>query len=204
MTHSVFKDWVFTLPYRMQSVLVLGLRGCDTARKDDNSKFIQRALRSIVLNNADPSNTFIVGDGIPEEKYVTAFLWDIDSYPMHFIAHTMHDAEIVGYKHPDEKIRDWWTDFYKKLVKGLHLNAETEAQLDVRLGYTPHEKEALKKKPSPELLAAFEVALIANEVEFAQHLAKHGYGQVKDKKQKWDAGTGTSHGGRSRSYSGSS
>ncbi len=167
--HSVFKEWIFKLPYRMQSVLIAAIRGCDTARKDDNSKFITRALRSLILNNADPTNTFIVGDGTPDEKYAEAFLMDIDSYPQHFVAHTMHAAEIVGYKYPDKNIRSWWKGFYQKMVKGFHLNPETEEQLDVRLGYTPTEKK--------ELLEA---------------------------KHKWDAGTGSSHGGRQRQYSGSS
>lgn len=166
--HSVFKEWIFTIPYRMQSVLMSALRGCDTARKDDNSKYISRALRGILLNNADPSNTFIVGDGIPEEKYVTAFLWDIDAYPLHFIMHLTHGAEIVGYKHPDPVLKKWWLDFYKKVVKGLHLNFETEEQLDVRLGYTPAEKKDLAVKPAKLKTA-------------------------KDEDE-WDAGTGTSHG----------
>src|SRR5574342_220810 len=135
----VFKEWLLSLPFRMQSVLASALRGCDIAKKDDNSKFITRALRSLILNNADPTNTFIVGEGIPEEKYVTAFLWDLDSYPMHFLMHTAHACEIVGYKYPDEKLKLFWIDFYKKMVKGSHLNPETEAQLDVRLGFTPAE-----------------------------------------------------------------
>lgn len=168
MPHSVLKDWLFDLPYRMQSVLMSSLRGCDTARKDDNSKFITRALRSLILNNADPSNSFIVGDGIPEAKYVKAFLWDLDSYPLHFVMHTIHAAEIIGFKHPDLKLRQWWQDFYKDLVKGLHLNPESEQQLNVRLGFTPAER------------------------------------QLAMETQQWDAGTGTSHGGRSRQWSGGS
>jgi hypothetical protein len=207
MRHSVFKDWVFALPYRMQSVLVLSLRGCDTARKDDHSKFVQRGLRGLVFNNADPSNDFIV-DGIPDEERVKAFLWDIDCYPMHYVMHTAHAAEIVGYKHPDEDIATWWLGFYKKVCKALHLNFEREKQLDVRLGYTNAEKEMLRTSlpPSddPDLLAAFEAALIADEPEFAQHLAKHGWGKTTPKKEKWDAGTGTSHGSRGRVYSGAS
>lgn len=141
MPHSVLKDWVFDLPFRMQSVLMAALRGCDTARKDDNSKFITRSIRALMLNNADPSNTFIVGNGIPEKQYVKAFLWDLDSYPMHFIAHTMHAAEIVGYKHPDTDIRAWWRQFYIDLVKALHVNPEHEDQLNVRLGFTPAENQ---------------------------------------------------------------
>jgi hypothetical protein len=116
---SVFKDWIFTLPWRMQSVLTSSLRGCDGVGKDDPSKFITRGIRSVVLNDADPSNSFITKGGVPDAKMVKAFLWDLDGYPMHFIMHTAHAAEIIGYKHPHKKHRDWWLKFYKKVVVGL-------------------------------------------------------------------------------------
>jgi hypothetical protein len=201
---SVLKDWVFTLPFRMQSVLMSGLRGCDIARKDDNSKFITRALRAVLLNNADPSNTFIVGSGIPEDKYVTAFLWDLDSYPMHFVMHTAHAAEIVGYKHPDATLRAWWKDFYEKLIKGLHVNPEQEDQLDVRLGVTPAEQGQTPVSISPAPTAA--PSELINDVMETRSIKETPKPKVKVKKKKrvWDAGTGTSHGGRDRDYSGSS
>jgi len=186
--HCVLKDWVLLLPYRMQSVLLSGLRGCDIARKDDNSKFITRALRSLLLHNADPTNTFMVGDGIPDPQYVKAFLWDLDSYPMHFVAHIMHAAEIVGYKYPEEtnpllyeteNVKKWWIGFYRDLVKALHLNPETEKQLDVRLGPTEVDE------------AAFQAMLEEQK-------------RVEAKERQWDAGTGTSHGDRTRNWSGGS
>ena len=205
--HSVIKPWVFMLPYRMQSVLLLALRGCDGVRKDDNSKAVTRALRGLVFNNADPSNTFIT-EAFPAKEKVEAFLWDLDGYPMHFVMHTAHAAEIIGFKHPytDPKcqIRSRWHKLYLDLVKALHLNPETEAQLDVRLGFTPAEK-AVADIPSPELLAAFQAALMAGKKGFAQHIAQHGYGVADpDDEKKWDAGTGTSHGGRQRNWSGGS
>jgi hypothetical protein len=126
----------------------------------------------VVLNDADPSNSFITKGGVPDAKMVKAFLWDLDGYPMHFIMHTAHAAEIIGYKHPHKKHRDWWLKFYKKVVVGLHLNPEAEEQLDVRLGHTDVELPRLEK--------------------------------VLQSETKWDAGTGTSHGGRGRSWGGSS
>lgn len=140
----VFKEWLLVLPYRMQSVLVSALRGCDTARKDDPSKFITRGLRTCILNDADPTNTFM-GPVHPEERHVSTFLWDLDSYPLHFVMHTAHAAEIVGYKHPDEDVRSFWVLFYENIVKALHMNPEAEAQLDVRLGFTPVELEGRRK-----------------------------------------------------------
>lgn len=166
---SVLKPWVSTLPFRMQSVLMAALRGCDTARKDDASKFITRGLRSVCMHNADPTNTYMLGE-IPDTTYVEAFLGDLDSYPLHFVAHTMHAAEIVGHKHHEKVLRAWWLAFYFDLVKGLHLNPETEAQLNVRLGATPAEEKVKREQ--------------------LDHVADI----LEDKVVKWDAGTGTSHG----------
>ncbi len=206
MPNSVLKEWVFELPFRMQSVMMSALRGCDTARKDDASKFITRGLRAVLLNNADPSNTFIVGDGIPDAAHVKTFLWDLDAYPLHFVMHTTHAAEIVGYKHPDERMRIFWSQFYRDLVKALHLNPETEVQLDVRLGPT----EAARDLPAPQrekTLAVNWAALGRGKKDAEAPVPENTEAPVpalKKSKKGWDAGTGTSHGGRDRPWSGGS
>lgn len=219
MFHSVFQDWLFTLPYRMQSVLVAALRGCDTAKKDDDSKAVTRALRGVILNNADPSNTFICDK--PDEKKVTQFLWDIDALPQHFVAHTMHACEIIGYKHPKPETRAFWLDLYQKMVKSYHTNYETEAQLDIRLGFTPAERTKLSVEDRPLELGAPPV--ISTDEQKKRHkkgkddaLKKKPPAQVNEayllgyheglveREQQWEAGTGTSHGGRDRAYSGGS
>ena len=191
IANSVIKEWVFTLPYRMQSVLVVSLRGCDIARKDDPSKFITRGLRGLTFNNADPTNSFIT-DKHPDAKMVKQFLWDMDRYPMHFVMHTAHAAEIVGYKHPESKHRKWWLGFYKKVVLGLHLNFETEDQLDTRLGFTPAEMKI--RKAAEDKAADDQLEAVREALKQAKSNPEH----------KWDAGTGTSHGDRSRLWSGSS
>jgi hypothetical protein len=47
--------------------------------------------------------------------------------------HFLYGAEIIGYKHPDEKVREYWGAVYRKGVTALHLNPETGDQLDKRL-----------------------------------------------------------------------
>jgi hypothetical protein len=168
---SVVKPWLFALPMRMQSVSLLALRGCDGRAKHDVSKTITRALRSLIFNNADPINSFIVGNGIPDEKTAKDFSEDLDAYPLHFVMHTIHACEIIGYKHPEKKFRDWWLNYYFALVKNLHLNHEEEKQLDIRLGFTPEEKKAL----AAELKRKKQIVEEGNTVEG------------------WESGTGTSH-----------
>lgn len=59
-----------------------------------------------------------------------------DELPAHYTTHFMHAVEILGYKHPDPTVREFWNDFYARLVHALHLWPETEEQLDKRLGDT--------------------------------------------------------------------
>ncbi|MDF0540815.1 hypothetical protein PX699_00535 [Sphingobium sp. H39-3-25] len=65
---------------------------------------------------------------------VGQYLRDVDAIPHHFQMHLLHAIEILGYKHPDRRIRGWWHQTYERLVHDMHLWPETEAQLDRRLG----------------------------------------------------------------------
>lgn len=65
---------------------------------------------------------------------VGEYLRELDAIPHHFQLHLLHAAEIVGYKHPDQRIRGWWAQTYDRLVHDMHLWPETEEQLDRRLG----------------------------------------------------------------------
>jgi hypothetical protein len=64
---------------------------------------------------------------------VQAWLPDIEAMPMHYVTHTMHAIEIVGYKHPDANLRAAFMKSYALLVHSLHLQMETEDMLDNRL-----------------------------------------------------------------------
>jgi hypothetical protein len=65
---------------------------------------------------------------------VDQYLRELDALPHHFQLHLMHAVEILGYKHPDERVRGWWFKTYERLAHDMHLWPETEAQLDQRLG----------------------------------------------------------------------
>lgn len=56
-----------------------------------------------------------------------------DELPHHFQAHVRNSIEILGYKHPDQYIRESWFGFYLLLCDDLHLNREMEDQMDYRL-----------------------------------------------------------------------
>lgn len=67
-------------------------------------------------------------------QHLDQYLRDLDAIPHHFQLHFLHAAEIVGYKHPELRVRAWWFGVYQRLVNEMHLHPETEEELDDRLG----------------------------------------------------------------------
>lgn len=132
-----------------QSVLISSVRGPDGIKKDHPVKVLCRWLRRCFLLSAFDgralTDPYELGGGsftgpcrTDEVKNldhaVELYLRSIDELPHHFQLHLMHSAEILGYKHPDILIKNWWHQFYLKIVNDAHLRPETEVQMDYRLG----------------------------------------------------------------------
>lgn len=151
---GVLQTWVVDLPLMQQSVLLTAIRGPDDTPKYHPCKYIVRWFRRAVilssfagraiLNPYEPDGGSFYGpaceppaDGadweplmaVRADEYVRA----LDELPHHFQMHMLHAAEIVGYKHSDARVRDWWCDFYKRLCHDMHLWPETREQMDARL-----------------------------------------------------------------------
>ncbi len=132
---SVLQPWVETLGLRHQGVLLSCIRGCDSVPKEDASKLLARCLRGVVLVSFDtkPSRFIDQVDQREVARRMIAVLKNCDHYPVHYVAHLMHGAAIIGYKHPDQEVADQWRRFYIRLARGLHLFPETGYDLDARL-----------------------------------------------------------------------
>ena len=130
----VVNDWLNVCSLKQQTVLLSALRGCDGKMKEDYSKPFTRKLRSVLLRNAGGVQTKgkFMADFVGNEE-LSAFISNLDHYPMHWLLHFLHAIEIVGYKHPDKLIRDFWYNLYYEIVNALHLSVESESALDVRL-----------------------------------------------------------------------
>ena len=90
-------------------------------------------MRATLLQNADETSGFM-SPNFPSQEQAREFLeTGLDRYPSHWLIHFLHAAEIIGYKHPDTAIRSYWYQFYITGVNALHLNPETEDQLNARL-----------------------------------------------------------------------
>jgi len=142
---GIMKEWTKEIGLRHQGVLVSAVRGVDTEGKNDPTKLLLRSYRDVVLESFnDHPSSFIDKVHLDEVRIrMQNVLDDFDRYPVHFIFHLLFAAEIIGYKHPDEPTQSLWNWFYKIFVHKLHLNPETEEQLDTRL--TCNEEEFSKR-----------------------------------------------------------
>lgn len=155
MMKSTTQEWVQRLPFMQQSVLLSAIRGPDGVSKYHDVKFIQRWYRRCVLISAfdqevitnpyDSRGGSFTGPSyfnfsISKDNWevhmgplVDKYMRTVDELPYHFQTHFMQAIQIVGYKHSDERIRNWWYSLYCRLVNDLHLNIELEQSLDRRL-----------------------------------------------------------------------
>jgi hypothetical protein len=153
----VLQNWVMDLPLMQQSVLIAAMRGPDGVEKMHKSKMLCRWLRRCIVISAfdkkaldnphDQGGGSYTGPSIapPDRDHpghpwepmmegrVKEYLDAIDDLPHHYHLHFLHAIEIMGYKHGNQRIRAWWLKTYHRLVHDMHLQPETEAQLDYRL-----------------------------------------------------------------------
>ncbi len=134
MGSLVVQSWLSSLSWKMQTVLLSALRGCDGKHKEDASKPFTRKYRSVILHNAGGVQTEskFMADFVSEADLIR-FCSNLDHYPMHWLVHFTHAVEIVGYYHPDREIKEFWFGVYKNIVDALHFNVESRAQLNWRL-----------------------------------------------------------------------
>lgn len=135
---SVLQPWVEEIGLRYQGVLMGAIRGCDTAPKNDPSKLLTRCFRNEVLKSftEDPKQSASFIEAVePHElgERMKNFLRNWDHYPMHFVMHFVHAAEVVGRFHSDPIQRDIWNAFYEEACRKMHMTPESTATLRARL-----------------------------------------------------------------------
>ncbi len=134
---SILQNWVMELGLRHQGCLISAIRGCDSVPKDDAAKALIRCLRYEILNphcgDAGKAASFI--EKVPRDVLkarMTAVTKNFDHYPVHFILHLMHAAQIIGHCQMTP-IAMPWANFYRTMCKKMHVNVETCEQMSARL-----------------------------------------------------------------------
>ena len=126
---KVLQDWMGELSWKKQSVILSSLRGPDNIRPPLTKK-VNRRLRQITQNNADSSTEYMQHVDLPS---VEDLCGELEYTTVHYFCHLMHAMGIIGYGHPDDEIKIKANNYYLGLVRALHLNPETEEQLNKRL-----------------------------------------------------------------------
>lgn len=154
---SVLQPWVEDLPWMQQSVLISSIRAPDGLYKGHPAKLIWRWLRRCVLysafdhatltNPSQPGGGSFTGPVKDTDAAIHNYFQHVDQVPHHAHLHFMHAAEILGYKHPAPVTRTWWRRVYEEAVNDMHLEPETEQEMDRRL--SDSEKEWRKTERFP-------------------------------------------------------
>lgn len=134
---SVLQDWVMELPLREQGTLMTAVRGCDFTPKyplDSPERVLVAAIRFAFMVPADPREVdaeigcFMVS-AIPSDFKPSA----LGHYPLHWVTHVMHAAEVIAYRHPIDGMRKAWTFLYVDLCRTLHVKPEFKEEMIARL-----------------------------------------------------------------------
>lgn len=149
---GILHDWVAQLGLRHQGCILSAIRGPDNDPKEGPSKWLVRFYRACVLRahvgDARKAATFMRWTDNENEFWENAelFIQSYDHFHNHFVMHFIHGAEILGYKMPKPH-GEWWHKFYLRMCRKLHVNPETESQMDKRLNKNENDFKADQTGP---------------------------------------------------------
>lgn len=134
---SVLQSWLEDIPLRMQSTLLLGLRGPDTHACPEVKK-VQRWLRGLTFKPANPDNYMEFMGDVPSfdvfrEKGPAAK--ELEFCSQHFYSHLLHALEVIAYRYPDEEVNYLARCLFGALCNLMHLPVEDRDEFEDRLKY---------------------------------------------------------------------
>ena len=144
----LLQDWVMNLPLREQGKLMTSMRCCDVAPKQpiciderygcstgesSAERHLHAFLRFCCINAADSREIVIPGAWFQSEPPKDWKPSQFGHYPLHWYSHLMHCFEVVGYRHPNVRLRHMAYGIYLRMVSALHLNVETFEEMVERL-----------------------------------------------------------------------
>ena len=112
---SVLQEWVMAMGWKEQSILLSGFRGPDF-RNVPHVKALNRWLRRVSQNNADPSKDYMRNDPLPSEYDVCD---DLEFLPAHFVHHFADSLRMVALHHPEAKIRELAYAYHHRIAEEI-------------------------------------------------------------------------------------
>lgn len=131
---SVLQPWVETMPIRMQSTLLLGLRGPD-GHSTTYIKQWTRWLRGLVFRPGNPENVgqFMNLNDPPLLEDKGPLAQELYVMPQHYYSHLMHAVEVVAYRHPGTRTSNIAMEMYIRMADVMHLHTESPIEFEDRL-----------------------------------------------------------------------
>jgi len=123
---SVLKPWVMEMGWKMQSILLSGLRAPDFPTVA--TKKICRWMRAECQNNADPSKGYMEPQAL-SDKLVDDCMEELEYLPCHYVHHFADALAVVAYHHPDEKACGFALSVHDLVAEEIfHFRPETREQ----------------------------------------------------------------------------
>jgi hypothetical protein len=134
VNESVLQDWVVALPIRMQSTLVLSLRGPDGYNVPNVRAWV-RWLRGHAFKPGNPNNVrnFMLDTEPPQLVEKGMLARELETLPQHFYGHLMHSVEVVAYRHPDPAVSRRAYEMYEGMCDLMHVSVEDDFHFNERL-----------------------------------------------------------------------
>lgn len=134
MNSTILQSWLSSLNNQQQLLCLLALRQCDTISCDDPMRIISNDYSKVILKEFDKSSIQDIDDDKNFRKISSQVCDSWYHYPISFYKSFMLGCMVIGYKHPDVKIKRKWFNLYVKMAETLSLTILSEEDLDNRFG----------------------------------------------------------------------
>lgn len=122
--HSVLQPWVMAMGWKMQSILLSGFRGPDDAELSA-TKAVNRWIRTISQNNADPSKDYMRPDKLPEPLELCD---ELEWRSCHYVHHLADALHVVALYHPDNAVKVRAYSYHYRIAEEIfHFVPEADA-----------------------------------------------------------------------------
>jgi hypothetical protein len=128
MLGSVFQEWFSQNGWKMQSILVNGMRAPDA--KTVGVKKCVRWMRVVTCNDADPNkpNCYMSAPKM-DDDIVNLAIDELEYLPCHYVHHFADAMRIIALFHPDHMTRAWADRIHCLVAEEIfHFLPETDEQ----------------------------------------------------------------------------
>jgi hypothetical protein len=127
---TVLLNWIDLIPWKMQSILLSGLRAPDTYTIA--TKKICRWMRSVCQNNADPYKGYMEPQVLNKEL-IDKCMDELEYLPCHYVHHFADGLRIIALYHPNKLFTKFANETHSEIaIEIFHFKPETDEEFILR------------------------------------------------------------------------